>query len=129
MIAFRYLIPRQKTENGLADTPLTFLDDAVRFIVRRYTRGGLWAVRNLEREIGTVCRKVARRYAEGREALVEVTTALVEESLGAPRFRPDTEVAVERTRRPGVAVGIVRGRRLGGDVLFIEAYDCPGGRT
>src|ERR1700733_15095753 len=62
-IAFRYLIPRQKTENGLADKPLTFLDDAMRFVVRRYTREA--GVRNLEREIGTICRKVARRYAEG----------------------------------------------------------------
>ncbi|MGA2716894.1 MAG: endopeptidase La [Bryobacteraceae bacterium] len=122
-IAFRYLIPRQKTENGLADKPLTFLDDAVRFIVRRYTREA--GVRNLEREIGTVCRKVARRYAEGGEALIEVTTALVEESLGAPRFRPDTEVA-ERTRRPGVAVGLAW-TPVGGDVLFIEAGRMPGG--
>jgi ATP-dependent Lon protease len=122
-IAFRYLIPRQKTENGLADKPLTFLDDAVRFIVRRYTREA--GVRNLEREIGTVCRKVARRYAEGREALIEVSTALVEESLGAPRFRPDTEVA-ERTRRPGVAVGLAW-TPVGGDVLFIEAGRMPGG--
>ena len=122
-IAFRYLIPRQKTENGLADKPLTFLDDAVRFIVRRYTREA--GVRNLEREIGTVCRKVARRYAEGRESIVEVTTAMVEESLGAPRFRPDTEVA-ERTRRPGVAVGLAW-TPVGGDVLFIEAGRMPGG--
>jgi len=123
-IAFRYLIPRQKLENGLdAERPLTFLDDAVRFIVRRYTREA--GVRNLEREIGTVCRKVARRYAEGRERVIEVTTALVEESLGAPRFRPDTEVA-ERTRRPGVAVGLAW-TPVGGDVLFIEAGRMPGG--
>src|SRR5580704_3529447 len=124
MIAFRYLIPRQKTENGLDDDkPLVFLDDAVRFIVRRYTREA--GVRNLEREIGTVCRKVARRYAESKEAVVEVTVALVEESLGAPRFRPDTEVA-ERTRRPGVAVGLAW-TPVGGDVLFIEAGRMPGG--
>jgi ATP-dependent Lon protease len=123
MIAFRYLIPRQTTENGLADKPLAFLDDAVRFIVRRYTREA--GVRNLEREIGTVCRKVARRYAEGGEPLIEVTTSLVEESLGAPRFRPDTEVA-ERTRRPGVAVGLAW-TPVGGDVLFIEAGRMPGG--
>ncbi len=123
-IAFRYLIPRQKLENGLdADKPLTFLDDAVRFIVRRYTREA--GVRNLEREIGTVCRKVARRYAEGREPVLEVSAALVEESLGAPRFRPDTEVA-ERTRRPGVAVGLAW-TPVGGDVLFIEAGRMPGG--
>src|SRR5580658_6911119 len=124
MIAFRYLIPRQKTENGLDDSrPLVFHDDAVRFIVQRYTREA--GVRNLEREIGTVCRKVARRYAESKDPIVEVTVALVEESLGAPRFRPDTEVA-ERTRRPGVAVGLAW-TPVGGDVLFIEAGRMPGG--
>jgi ATP-dependent Lon protease len=124
IIAFRYLIPRQTKENGLDESkPLAFLDDAVRFIVRRYTREA--GVRNLEREIGTVCRKAARRYAEGKAPVVEVTTAMVEESLGAPRFRPDTEVA-ERTRRPGVAVGLAW-TPTGGDVLFIEAGRMPGG--
>ena len=124
IIAFRYLIPRQTKENGLdEDKPLVFLDDAVRFIVRRYTREA--GVRSLEREIGTVCRKVARRYAEGKEPIVEVSAAMVEESLGAPRFRPDNEVA-ERTRRPGVAVGLAW-TPTGGDVLFIEAGRMPGG--
>jgi ATP-dependent Lon protease len=124
VIAFRYLIPRQKKENGLDDDkPLVFLDDAVRFIVRRYTREA--GVRNLEREIGTVCRKIARRYAESKEPVTEVTVALVEESLGAPRSRPDTEVA-ERTSRPGVAVGLAW-TPVGGDVLFIEAGRMPGG--
>jgi ATP-dependent Lon protease len=124
IIAFRYLIPRQKAENGLdADKPLEFQDEAVRFIVRRYTREA--GVRSLEREIGTVCRKVARRYAETKDAVVEVTSALVEESLGAPRFRPDNEVA-ERTRRAGVAVGLAW-TPVGGDVLFIEAGRMPGG--
>jgi ATP-dependent Lon protease len=124
MIAFRYLIPRQKKENGLDDSrPLTFIDEAVRHIVRRYTREA--GVRNLEREIGTVCRKVARRFAEAKEPVVEVTVPFVEESLGAPRFRPDTEVA-ERTRRPGVAVGLAW-TPVGGDVLFIEAGRMLGG--
>jgi ATP-dependent Lon protease len=127
MIAFRYLIPRQKTENGLDDKPLVFLDDAVRFIVRRYTREA--GVRNLERQIGTVCRKVARRYAgstdPGAQATTEVTAAFVEESLGAPRHRPDSEVA-ERMQRPGVAVGLAW-TPVGGDVLFIEAGRMPGG--
>jgi len=124
VIAFRHLIPRQKTENGLDDDrPLGFSDDAVRFIVRRYTREA--GVRNLEREIGTVCRKMARRYAEGKDPITEVTPAVVEASLGAPRFRPDTEVA-ERTRRPGVAVGLAW-TPVGGDVLFIEAGRMPGG--
>jgi ATP-dependent Lon protease len=124
IIAFRYLIPRQIAENGLeAAQPVTFLDDAVRFIVRRYTREA--GVRNLEREIGTVCRKIARRYAEGREPVTEVTSAFVEESLGPPRFRPDTETA-ERTRRPGVAVGLAW-TPVGGDILFVEAGRMPGG--
>jgi ATP-dependent Lon protease len=124
IIAFRYLIPRQKTENGLDDDrPLTFRDDAVHFIVRRYTREA--GVRSLEREIGTVCRKVARRYAESAEPVTEITPALIEEFLGAPRHRPDTEVA-ERTRRPGVAVGLAW-TPVGGDVLFIEAGRMPGG--
>src|SRR4029078_7181319 len=89
----------------------------------RYTREA--GVRNLEREIGTVCRKVARRFAENKEPVVEVTVPFVEESLGAPRFRPDTEAA-ERTRRPGVAVGLAW-TPVGGDVLFIDAGRMPGG--
>jgi ATP-dependent Lon protease len=125
MIAFRYLIPRQTRENGLEpETDIHFSDEAVRFIVRRYTREA--GVRSLEREIGSICRKQARRIAEGtREGLMEVSPLLVEKDLGAPRFRTDTEVA-ERTRRPGVAVGLAW-TPVGGDVLFIEAGRMPGG--
>src|SRR5205823_6920335 len=94
-----------------------FTDEAVRFITRRYTREA--GVRSLEREIGAICRKQARRIAEGAAEKVVITPELVEKDLGAPRFRPDTEVA-ERTRRPGVAVGLAW-TRVGGDVLFIEA--------
>ncbi|MDE3167833.1 MAG: endopeptidase La, partial [Acidobacteriota bacterium] len=124
MIAFRYLIPRQTTENGLAGAEdIEFTDDAVRFIVRRYTREA--GVRNLEREIGAICRKQARRIAEGTREKALVTPQLVEQHLGAPRFRTDTEVA-ERTRRAGVAVGLAW-TPVGGDVLFIEAGRMPGG--
>ena len=88
IIAFRYLIPRQKTENALDETrPVEFSDDAVRFVIQRYTREA--GVRNLEREIGNICRKVARRYAEGKEPIAQMTPAVVEELLGAPRFRAD----------------------------------------
>ncbi|MDQ6700666.1 MAG: endopeptidase La, partial [Acidobacteriota bacterium] len=118
VIAFRYLIPRQTAENALGEErPVTFTDDAVRKIIHRYTREA--GVRNLEREIGTICRKLARRYAENREPLVEVTPEVVEELLGAPRFRSEMELA-ERTQRPGVAVGLAW-TPVGGDVLFIEA--------
>ena len=124
IIAFRYLIPRQTKENGLeAESDIHFSDEAVRFIVRRYTREA--GVRNLEREIGTVCRKQARRIAEGTREKTEVTPEVVEKCLGAPRFRTDTEVA-ERTRRPGVAVGLAW-TPVGGDVLFIEAGRMSGG--
>jgi len=124
IIAFRYLVPRQTTENGLtAEHDIEFGDDAVRFLVRRYTREA--GVRNLEREIGAICRKQARRIAEGTREKVLVTPELVEKHLGAPRFRTDTEVA-DRTRRPGVAVGLAW-TPVGGDVLFIEAGRMPGG--
>jgi len=124
VIAFRYLIPRQTKENGLdPETGITFTDEAVRYVIRRYTREA--GVRSLEREIGTICRKRARRIAEGKPANGEITPERVEELLGAPRFRPDVEVA-ERTRRPGVAVGLAW-TPVGGDVLFIEAGRMPGG--
>jgi ATP-dependent Lon protease len=124
IIAFRYLIPRQTRENGLdAETDLHFEDESVRFLIRRYTREA--GVRSLEREIGTICRKQARRIAEGTREKVVVTPELVEKHLGAPRFRTDTEVA-ERTSRPGVVVGLAW-TPVGGDVLFIEAGRMPGG--
>jgi ATP-dependent Lon protease len=125
------LILRQVTENGLdSEGDIHFSEESVRFLIRRYTREA--GMRNLEREIGTLCRKQARRIAEGRgetavshREKVEVTPELVERDLGAPRFRTDTEVA-ERTRRPGVAVGLAW-TPVGGDVLFIEAGRMPGG--
>jgi ATP-dependent Lon protease len=132
IIAVRYLIPRQITENGLEpESDIHFSEEALKFIVRRYTREA--GVRNLEREIGTICRKQARRIAEstaggttgGTRQKTEVTPEVVEKDLGAPRFRTDTEVA-ERTRRPGVAVGLAW-TPVGGEVLFIEAGRMPGG--
>jgi ATP-dependent Lon protease len=124
VIAFRYLIPRQTRENGLdAENGIQFDEDAVRFMVRRYTREA--GVRNLEQRIGAICRKQARRIAEGVRETVQVTPEMVEKDLGAPRYRTDTEVA-DRTRRPGVAVGLAW-TPVGGDVLFIEAGRMPGG--
>jgi ATP-dependent Lon protease len=123
-IAVRYLIPRQTRENGLEEaTAVRFSEDSLRDIIQHYTREA--GVRNLERAIGTICRKQARRVAAGNRQTVEVTQELTEEFLGPPKFRAESEVG-ERTKRPGVAVGLAW-TPVGGDVLFVEAGRMPGG--
>jgi ATP-dependent Lon protease len=118
-IARDYLIPKQLAAHGLAREELAFDPDAIRAIIRGYTREA--GVRNLEREIATVARKVARRLAEGHREAVRVTAERVAEYLGRPRFFD--EVA-ERTTRPGVATGLAW-TPTGGDVLFVEATMMP----
>ena len=123
-IALRYLIPRQTRENGLdAEIGAQFSEDSLRYMIQRYTREA--GVRNLERAIGGVCRKQARRIAAGVRQKVEVIPELLEEFLGPPKFRTELEVS-ERTRRPGVAIGLAW-TPVGGDVLFVEAGKMPGG--
>ena len=121
-IAFRYLIPRQIEENGLKPDQIEFPEEIIRHIVRHYTREA--GVRNLERNIGTLCRKQARRIAEGKTEKLVLNTELVKEFLGGIKVRVDTEIA-ERTKRPGVAVGLAW-TPAGGDVLFIEANRMKG---
>ncbi|MGC2698017.1 MAG: endopeptidase La [Candidatus Angelobacter sp.] len=121
-IAERYLIPKQIEENGLKSEQIEFPEDAVRFISRHYTREA--GVRNLERNIGTMCRKQARRIAEGKTDKLVVTPEIVQEFLGGIKIRIDTEIA-ERTKRPGVAVGLAW-TPSGGDILFIEANKMKG---
>src|SRR3954452_16441936 len=121
-IAFRYLIPRQIEENGISKEQIEFPEDAVRFIIRHYTREA--GVRNLERLVGTVARKQARRIAEGKPEKLVVTDGIIHDFLGAIKIRVDTEIA-ERTRRPGVAVGLAW-TPAGGDILFIEANKMKG---
>jgi ATP-dependent Lon protease len=121
-IAFRYLIPRQIKENGLTEEQIEFEEDAVRFLVRHYTREA--GVRRLEQLVGTVCRKQARRIAEGKPEKLTVTREVIQEFLGGIKVRVDTEIA-ERTSRPGVAVGLAW-TPAGGDVLFIEANRMKG---
>jgi ATP-dependent Lon protease len=113
-------VPKQREETGLTPDQLDFEDDALRTIIQGYTREA--GLRNLEREIGRVCRKVARRHTEGQTAPVRCTTALVREFLGPERFFP--EVA-ERSNEPGVAVGLAW-TPAGGDILFIEATRMAG---
>jgi ATP-dependent Lon protease len=121
-IAFRYLIPRQIKENGIAEENIEFPIEAVSYIVRHYTREA--GVRRLEQLIGTVCRKQARRMAEGATDKLVVTKEIIQEFLGGIKVRVDTEIA-ERTKRAGVAVGLAW-TPAGGDVLFIEANRMKG---
>jgi ATP-dependent Lon protease len=121
-IAYRYLIPRQIKENGIKVEDIEFPEDSIRMIVRHYTREA--GVRKLEQLIGTVCRKQARRIAEGNSGKLEVTREIVHEFLGGIKVRVDTEIA-ERTKRAGVAVGLAW-TPAGGDVLFIEASRMKG---
>ena len=121
-IAYRYLIPRQIEENGIKADQIEFPEDAVRYIIRHYTREA--GVRNLERNIGTMCRKQARRIAEGKTDKLVLSREIVQEFLGGIKVRVDTEIA-ERTKRAGVAVGLAW-TPAGGDVLFIEANKMKG---
>ena len=120
-IAQEHLVARQVTNHGLTAEQITFQDDALRAVIRGYTREA--GVRNLERELGALCRKVARRHAEGTVDPVEVGPDTVLGMLGAPRFQ-DEEVA-ERTKNPGVALGLAW-TPTGGEVLFVEATRMPG---
>ena len=126
-IAERYLIPRQIKENGIEpkegqDAIIEFPTASVGLIARHYTREA--GVRRLEQLIGTVCRKTARQVAEGRTEKLIVTPEVIHEFLGGIKVRVDTEIA-ERTKRPGVAVGLAW-TPAGGDVLFIEANKMKG---
>jgi ATP-dependent Lon protease len=121
-IAFRYLIPRQIKENGIQADNIEFPEESVLHIVRHYTREA--GVRKLEQQIGTICRKKARRIAEGNTDKLVVTKEIIQEFLGGMKVRVDTEIA-ERTKRAGVAVGLAW-TPAGGDVLFIEANRMKG---
>ena len=119
-IAFQFLIPRQKEENGLKDHSLAFTPDAVYKITREYTKEA--GVRNLEREIATLCRKIAKEVAMGHAPKVEVDEAVVEELLGPRKFF--REVTQERDRI-GVATGLAWTEN-GGDIIFIETSKMKG---
>jgi ATP-dependent Lon protease len=121
-IAFRFLIPRQIEENGITPEQIEFPEEAVRYVVRHYTREA--GVRKLEQTLGTVCRKQARRVVEGHKEKLVVTHEVLKEFLGGIQVRVETEVA-ERVKRPGVAVGLAW-TPAGGDILFIEANKMKG---
>ena len=120
-IAKKYLAPKQLKEHGLKRSMLTFTDKGLRTIIREYTREA--GVRQLERQIAAVCRKAARRVAEGETEKMSADEKFVRESLGPRRFVADIR---KRTSEPGVATGLAV-TAVGGDVLFIEATAYPGG--
>ncbi len=121
-IAQRYLVPRQIEENGLKPEQIEFPEDSIRHVIRHYTREA--GVRSLERNIGTICRKQARRIAEGKPDKLVVSKEDIKQFLGGEKIRVDTEIA-ERTKRPGVAVGLAW-TPTGGDVLFVEVNKMKG---
>jgi len=123
-IARRHLVPKQSREHGLGDADVEFTPESLRLLARGYTREA--GVRNLEREIASICRKVARRRAEGNTEPARITPDAVTAFLGAPRF--EFEELQERTRLPGVATGMAW-TPAGGDILFVEATRMPGTHT
>ena len=121
-ISRRYLIPRQISENGLNESQLKIEDEAIELIAARYTREA--GVRQLERNIGSIARKVALKIAQGQGESVTVTAADIKDYLGAPRFYPEQ---ARKELPAGVATGMAW-TEMGGEVLFIEATLLPGGK-
>jgi ATP-dependent Lon protease len=120
-IAKRFLLPRQRAQNGVADVDFEVGDEALAALIRSYTREA--GVRSLEREIGALCRKVARRAAEGElTAPLRISVDDLEGLLGPVRFEPEL---AERAGQPGVAVGLAW-TPAGGDILFVESTRMPG---
>jgi ATP-dependent Lon protease len=119
-IAKKFLVPRQVAENGLGPKKVSFRKSAIRNIIRGYTREA--GLRNLEREIGGVCRAVARKVAEGENGVFIITDKDVPEYLGNPKFTSDLGM---RSAVPGVATGMAW-TPSGGDILFVEATMMPG---
>jgi ATP-dependent Lon protease len=114
-IARKYLIPRQREDNGISARHLELSDDAVLRIIAEYTKEA--GLRNLEREIASICRKVARKIAEGKKDLTRITRANVHSFLGAPKFLPEAE---QEHHEIGVATGLAW-TSTGGEVLYVEA--------
>jgi ATP-dependent Lon protease len=119
-IARKYLVPRQLAETGLMATQLTITDAALRRLIREYTREA--GVRNLERWIGAICRKIARQVGEGKAGPFSVDATHLEELLEPPRFRTEALLGEDEV---GVATGLAW-TPAGGDVLFVEAATVPG---
>ncbi|MGA7827605.1 MAG: endopeptidase La [Geobacteraceae bacterium] len=119
-ISKRYLIPRQITENGISEDIVSFSDEAIKTIISKYTREA--GLRNLEREIGSICRKVARKVAEGKKQRTVITANSIAKYLGPPKFLREMEM---ESNEVGVATGLAW-TPVGGEVLFVEATVMKG---
>lgn len=119
-IAKRYIVPRQTQDNGLEDKELQIGDKTLAAVAREYTREA--GLRNLEREVGTICRKMARRKAEGEKGPFKVTPQSLHKLLGPPRFLDDER---ETVLPPGVATGLAW-TPVGGEMLHVEVSTMPG---
>jgi len=122
MIAKRHLIPKQLDEHGLSRDQVRFTDAAIKSIIREYTREA--GLRNLEREIANICRKIATKVAEGRGGPFRIGTKEVRKFLGPKKFYSET---AERITEPGIATGLAW-TMAGGDILFIESIKMKGGQ-
>jgi ATP-dependent Lon protease len=121
-IAKKYLVPKETAANALKEGELVLEDEAIRGIIKDYTREA--GVRNLEREIANVCRKAAKNVAEGKPTPITVADKDLHEFLGKPRFFVETSVMIDR---PGVVTGLAW-TPVGGDILFVEATTMPGNK-
>jgi ATP-dependent Lon protease len=119
-IAIRHLVPKQVAENALSPQRIAFTGGAVKKVISLYTREA--GVRNLEREIASVCRKVARKVAEGKKGLTTVTAQSVERLLGPPKIFKDQLLKSDHV---GIATGVAW-TAVGGEILFVEATKMPG---
>jgi ATP-dependent Lon protease len=122
-IAKRHLVPKELSNHGLKPEIISFQDEAIKKIINDYTRES--GLRNLDRELATVCRKVAKLFASGDKKKVEVTTKNVEQFLGPTRFYQEI---VERTSQIGVVPGVAW-TQTGGDLMFVEATRMKGRKS
>ncbi len=122
-IAHKYILPKQLKENGLKKNDVTLSDTVIERVIREYTREA--GLRNMEREIGALCRKIARKKAEGKKPPFHVTKTQLEKLLGIPRFIDDE---TEKNLPPGVALGLAW-TPAGGEILYIEVSTVKGKGT